>query len=57
MPEDSTQIFGMLKQGKITFGFGLKYTVPQRAICEDNKKANTITRGLMTNGLKIKTFV
>ena len=42
------QIFGMLKQGKITFELGLNNLVSQRSVCKDNKKAVTMITGPMT---------
>lgn len=48
------QIFGVLKQDKITFGLGLKQPcVPKN--CQDNKEADMTTR-LITTGQKIKNI-
>lgn len=47
------QIFGMLKQGKITFRLALK----QHWSAKDNQKAALMTTRLMATGLKSKNIV
>lgn len=50
------QIFGILKQGKITFGLVVNNIVSQRTVCQDNKQSVILTCELMTTGLKIKSI-
>lgn len=51
------QTFGMFKQGKISFGLGLRQPVSQTSVCKGNKTADSMTTGLMTTGLKIKNML
>lgn len=47
------QTFGMLKQGQITLGLGLKqHCVPKKTVCKNNKKADIMTYGYLTENYK-----